>query len=914
MFNVATRLMAQLRYPKKFLIVSVLFAAPTLVLLFFVWFAAIDDIAFAKQERRGVELLKHLYPLWVSSLDTPAAGSSPSSIHLKALQQSNAEVGEDLQVAKEVTAVALQLESTSSSATDSVSSKLFDLIAQINDNSNLILDPETASYYVGDLTIGKLPSLVNDLTQAQLQIEQGQFNEQKTQLILLTAPDRLNATRQQIESAIRKVNGSEPAVAMQLQSAFQILSQQLEQYSAQYQRQIVQPLQSQQLPTPNQGELKRRRTAVIEAANQLSNLGYEQLDLLLKQRIEGRRIKLLVAFSTALIAFLSAAWLLTGFYLSTQRNLQRLKTAFQNVADGDFSIPQALSGNDELTELNVGLGRLVENLRDFSAEQINMANAHENGDIHCIMNSERFSGGYREMVERVNELVRSHTGIQMKMVALTSLYTQGEYSLHMDSMKGLKAMISTEIDHVRERMELAASEAEFTLRVKQALDQVSTPVQIADEQGKIMYYNLACKARFAQHAGLNNVSDLLHTRLNSLLQHANQLQGMVKHTRSADVRLGTGTYTVTLSPILDTEEKIVGQVVEWQDRTDELATANEIATLVNRAANGDLSGRIDLTGKTGFFAELGQNLNQLLNTNEQGLSDINQILAALARGDLTQEMTGQRKGIFDELQQNANTTISQLSQIIAEIRGASSAVADSVNSLVGGNTELTERSHRQAEASKKTAQTAAKISAMVKSNAETTASASQLASTASKQANAGRETMDQVTNAMARLTQSARQIADITSLIDGIAFQTNILALNAAVEAARAGDSGRGFAVVAAEVRNLAQRSASAAKDIKTLIDASVTEIHQGHQLATQSATQVHDVVNQVRSLTDMLKEIDHASREQSMGVNEMSQSIAAIDTDVQENRALSNRLSQNSSEMMSQTQRLDSAVSVFQT
>ncbi len=912
MFTAATQLMAQLRYPKKFLLVSILFAAPTLVLLVFVWLAAIDDINFAEQEQRGVSLLKHLHPLWVQSLDRsePSARFNPEQ--LKALEQAGQAHGAALLLEAEIETVVKSMEG--GNKTEGFSTQALGLIAQINDNSNLILDPETASYYVGDLTVGKLSSLVDILSQAQYRVAEGHFAEQKTQLVLLSAPDRLVETRKQIDSAIKKISAVEPEVAAKLQQPFNTLSQQLDEYLALYQKQIISPLQQQQTPSPDLAALNSLRDTVVQAGDQLSAEGYQQLDALLSQRIYQREMKLATAFGIALVAFLGAAWLLTGFYLSTQRNLQRLNTSFQNVADGDFSEPIALNGNDELTALNSGLSQLVANLRQFSVEQINMANAHENGDIHHVMNSEQFGGGYREMAERINELVRSHTGIEMKMVALTSLYTQGEYSVQMDNMKGLKALISTEIDHVRERMEQAAKDAEFTLRVKQALDQVSTPVQIADEQGRIIYYNLASDGRFARRAGLTNPTELLRHRLASLLQSNTQLQGMANHSRSAEVTLGDGHYTVTLSPIQDAEQTIVGQVVEWQDKTEELATASEIAGLVISAANGDLSGRIDLRGKKGFFAELGQNLNQLLSTNEQGLKDINQILAALSHGDLTQQMSGHRKGIFDELQQNANATIAQLNQIVAEIRGASTAVADTVNSLASGNTELAERSRRQAESSERTAQTATEVSAMVKRNAETTAAASQLAKTASQQANTGCETMDRVTMAMAKLTQSARQIADITSLIDGIAFQTNILALNAAVEAARAGDSGRGFAVVAAEVRNLAQRSAGAAKDIKTLIDASVTEIHQGHQLATQSAEQVHGVVNQVTSLTQMLQEIDHASREQSLGVNDMSQSIAAIDGDVQENRALSDRLSQNSNEMRTQAQRLDSAIAVFQT
>ncbi|QLG89327.1 HAMP domain-containing protein [Chitinibacter bivalviorum] len=908
----ATRLMDQLRYPKKFLLVSTLFAIPTLLLLMFVWLAGHDDIKFAQQEQRGVALLEIITPLWQQSLQT-GDGARINGDLLSALKAANQAHGEALQLSEPINKLISQA-SLGAAAQGQVSAAALALISQLNDNSNLVLDPETASYYVGDLIISKLPSLLDTLHHAQSELIGGHFEQQKSQLILLSAPDRLTETMAQMSSSIDKITVVEPQVGAILKTQWAPLATQLNAYLARYQQHIVQPLQSQQVPHPESTQFTALNLQIAQSASNLNSTGFTQLSGLLAERIHSRQIKLAFAFGVALIAFLSAAWLLAGFYLSTKRNLERLKTSFQNVADGKFADPIILDGKDELAELNTGLSQLVRNLRDFSQEQIAMANAHEDGDIHHTLPSEKFNGGYREMAERVNELVRSHTGIEMKMAALTSLYTQGEYSLQMENMKGLKSMISTEIDHVRERMQQAAQDADFTLRVKQALDQVSTPVQIADRDGRIIYYNLASDANFTLRAGLAHPSALSNYPLSQLLHSNSKLQGITEQTRNGDVQLGDGRYTVTLSPIRDAHDQIVGQVVEWQDRTAELATASEIAELVISAANGDLSGRIDLNGKTGFFAELGQNLNQLISTNEQGLNDISQILSALAHGDLTQHMTGQRSGIFDELQHNANTTIAQLSQIISEIRGASSAVAETVNSLVSGNTELAERSRRQAESSERTAQTATEISSMVKRNAETTAAASQLAKQASSQANQGRETMDRVTAAMARLTQSARQIADITSLIDGIAFQTNILALNAAVEAARAGDSGRGFAVVAAEVRNLAQRSASAAKEIKALIDTSVTEIHQGHQLATQSASQVHGVVEQVSSLTHMLQEIDNASREQSLGVDDMSQSIAAIDTDVQENRALSNRLSQNSSEMRTQALRLDSAISVFQT
>jgi methyl-accepting chemotaxis protein len=253
-----------------------------------------------------------------------------------------------------------------------------------------------------------------------------------------------------------------------------------------------------------------------------------------------------------------------------------------------------------------------------------------------------------------------------------------------------------------------------------------------------------------------------------------------------------------------------------------------------------------------------------------------------------------------------------LTRVVGHVRTGSDSVATASAQIAQGNQDLSQRTEQQASALQQTAASMEELGTTVRQNADNARQANQLAMSASEVAARGGSVVGQVVDTMRGINDSSRKIADIISVIDGIAFQTNILALNAAVEAARAGEQGRGFAVVAGEVRNLAQRSAEAAREIKALITASVERVEQGSALVDQAGTTMAEIVNSIRRVTDIMGEISSASVQQSAGVAQVGQAVSSMDQATQQNAALVEQSAAAAESLKQQAQQLVQAVAVF--
>jgi methyl-accepting chemotaxis protein-1 (serine sensor receptor) len=256
--------------------------------------------------------------------------------------------------------------------------------------------------------------------------------------------------------------------------------------------------------------------------------------------------------------------------------------------------------------------------------------------------------------------------------------------------------------------------------------------------------------------------------------------------------------------------------------------------------------------------------------------------------------------------------VTHLASVIGEVRQSSEAIHVGASEIAAGNADLSSRTEQQASALEETASSMEQLTATVKQNADNARQASGLALEASSTAERGGEVVGQVVKTMHGISNSSQQIAEITNVIDSIAFQTNILALNASVEAARAGEQGRGFAVVAGEVRNLASRSADAAKEIKELIEGAVSQIQAGSSLAESAGTTMEEVVGAVRRVTDIMDEISAASQEQSQGIDQVSQAVGQMDEVTQQNAALVQEASAAAASLEEQASRMEQAISKF--
>ncbi|MEJ2790848.1 MULTISPECIES: methyl-accepting chemotaxis protein [unclassified Pseudoxanthomonas] len=342
------------------------------------------------------------------------------------------------------------------------------------------------------------------------------------------------------------------------------------------------------------------------------------------------------------------------------------------------------------------------------------------------------------------------------------------------------------------------------------------------------------------------------------------------------------------------------------------AINGEIKRLASAAAAGDFTHRGDAEKYQYDFRDMVEGLNRLMETTDGNLADVSELLQAIARGDLTARMEGDFHGVFATMRDDANATVAQLTEIVGGIQMAATSINTAAGEIASGNNDLSRRTEQQAANLEETAASMEELTSTVRQNAESARQANQLAIGAAGVASLGGDVVGQVVTTMRDIEQSSKKIAEIISVIDGIAFQTNILALNAAVEAARAGEQGRGFAVVASEVRTLAQRSANAAKEIKGLIENSVDRVADGSALVNQAGTTMGEIVASVQRVTDIMAEISAASQEQSAGIEQVNQTITQMDETTQQNAALVEEATAAARSMEEQAGALTQSVSVF--
>jgi methyl-accepting chemotaxis protein len=360
-----------------------------------------------------------------------------------------------------------------------------------------------------------------------------------------------------------------------------------------------------------------------------------------------------------------------------------------------------------------------------------------------------------------------------------------------------------------------------------------------------------------------------------------------------------------LIPLLDSYvASIRGMLVLQQDEIDK--SAGSIDQMY-------LSARTAMIVLTCVALALGAALAWWLTIGiTQPLGEALLIAETVAGGDLSQEFKTDRGGDFGRLLSGMGDMEDTLTDLVSRIKESTDTIATASGQIAAGNQDLSQRTEEQAASLEQTAASMEELTETVKRNADNARHANQLAQSASEVAVRGGNVVGQVVDTMASINGSSKKIADIIGVIDGIAFQTNILALNAAVEAARAGEQGRGFAVVASEVRSLAQRSAAAAKEIKTLIQDSVGKVDNGAKLVDQAGSTMAEVVSAIRGVTDIMREISAASHEQTSGIEHVNRAIAQMDQVTQQNAALVEEAAAAAESMSQQAQQLVQAVSMF--
>ena len=380
----------------------------------------------------------------------------------------------------------------------------------------------------------------------------------------------------------------------------------------------------------------------------------------------------------------------------------------------------------------------------------------------------------------------------------------------------------------------------------------------------------------------------------------------------AEIVVAGITFKVNASYIEGPDGEYMGNMVEWQDLTEIKDAEKQIQNIIQAATEGRLDDRIDHATYDGGMKAIASGVNDLVETFSLPLRAIGSVLGDLSEGNLDIQANGEYLGEIKDLMDAANTTIGNLRDSIGNISTASGNIAVATSEIAAGNADLSNRTEQQAAELEETAASVEELTSTVQQTASNSKRANDLAEGASSLATKGGDVVKDAVVAMSEINSSSKKIADIIGVIDEIAFQTNLLALNAAVEAARAGEHGRGFAVVASEVRNLAQRSAGAAKEIKLLINDSTDKVNEGTKLVDESGEVLGQIVTSVQEVSALISDIAAASSEQAAGIEQVNASVTNLDSVTQQNAALVEESSAAAMSLQDQSGTLDKATSFF--
>jgi len=610
-----------------------------------------------------------------------------------------------------------------------------------------------------------------------------------------------------------------------------------------------------------------------------------------------------LALNTRLVAGSSQAWwdtamIATGLLtvtalaywlcsVSLRGPLERMLQVVENVAgSGDFSKRMAVESQDELGRIGYAFNILLDDVESACTEIGHVMHCMMVGDL-----SNRITGGMKGRLADMKQSVNvAADGVQQAMKAVLEL--------------------SNALDQGRLNHRVSAQvQGEFKRTVDQTTQGMSTLKKVVDDIGRVMQglaQGILDQRVEAEASGdldllkqnFNLSLDTLESTLNDVTRIAAGLaEGDLSQT---SIKEFPGAFGQTQRGVCQTVSALSGMITE-------------IEGMVEAAAmQGNFSLRSNLDGKRGYVRTLSELLNRLSEVIEASLSDFMRVAGGLAQGDLTQKVTRQYPGMLGKTKDGINGTVDHLTELVQRIIESEGLVSSASKELAIGNADLAQRTSEQASALQETSASLEELSSSVKEKSEHAAHADRLAREATQIAMKGGEVVQRSVKTMTKVTDASARIADIIGVIDGIAFQTNILALNAAVEAARAGDHGRGFAVVAGEVRTLAQRSATAAKEIRNLISASVEEAHNGANEVNLAGKTMQEVVKAITQVTRIMAEINDSSTLQSASIEEISRAVQQMDEVTQQNSALVEESASVAETLENQAEKLTQAVAVF--
>jgi methyl-accepting chemotaxis protein len=922
--------MGSVSFPTKALIVSLVFLLPTVLLGYFFISAQNEQMAFTAKERLGVEAFQRVKPiatgvLKIRNATRAALGGFDSSSMFEtakvetdaALQQFDkylAESGDPLTLKAEfgklrtAWATALKARNGIDEAGRTVFGPLVTsldkLISSIGDASNLALDPDIDSYYMFSTLYG-MSSMSENLGQlwgwgtyavAMSQSARKDI-DQKDHLRYAVWSASVKSSLTTSKEFLDKVFAYNPVIKAKLD--LDTLDDVRAFYDFAKDVQVLAKGPDSAAQFYNKGE------KAVMRLQSFYDKGLPALDDILVARINGLKQKLMVSAVLVAILLLVAGYLFYSFFLITNGGMVTIKRHLQELADGDLSnLPLPPTGKDETADVLNSLISVHGVLADFQAAQSEMSRQQDLGAMDYRIPTRGLSGAYGTMAHSVNALVESNIALTMKTVDMAAGYADGKLDVAMDRLPGQKLRISEAMDKVQKSLKDAAEAATFNQRIRLSLDSLPVCVTVSNAQAMLVHATPPAKELLKLFGGPTFDTDKFYgNKLSTLFKNPDdsaRFDQAVRSGETVDMEIQGRKLRLLARPVLNAAREPIGRITQWLDRTEEILSEQEVSRIVNAAANGDLSGRVSLQGKTGFFGVLAAAMNQLIDTSEGAIADTAKAFDALSQGDLTHRISGDYQGLFGQIRDSANSTAENLTRVMDEVRSAADALTGAANQVSATAQSLSQAASEQAASVEETSSQIDVMSASISQNSDNARVTDGMATKASKEAADGGSAVSQTVLAM-------KQIAAKIGIVDDIAYQTNLLALNAAIEAARAGEHGKGFAVVAAEVRKLAERSQKAAKEIGDLAGSSVSTAERAGKL-------LDEIVPSIQKTSELVQEIAAASSEQSESVLQIGGAMGQLSKATQQNASASEELAATSEELSGQAEQLQQSIAFFKT
>ena len=703
------------------------------------------------------------------------------------------------------------------------------------------------------------------------------------------------------------------------------------------------------------GEGSTKFTASIEAINELvevkTKIAQEKYEGSVQTFMDTKNI-MLAASAGGIVLGLLFGWLLAR---SISRNLKEVNLAAGKLAAGDYSARAAVATKDEVGQLGQSFNSMAEQIQESVVKMTVVQTSLDNSTGNVLMCDRNFVVTYinkaalsklKVLESEIRKVLPNFSADQIVGTCIDTFHKVPDRQRRLladpknlphkaDIQLGPLTLALTVSAIVSERGEYLGNtlewedvtqkrknERDMTI-LKNSLDNSTGNVLMCDRNFVVTYINKAAlsKLKVLEHEVRKvipsfNTDKIVGTCIDTFHKVPDMQRRLLADPKNlphrAEIKLGPLTLSLIVSAIVSESGEYLGNTLEWADVTAQKKAQVEVDRLITAAAAGQLGERINAEEFEGFFKSLSQGVNKMLDAVVTPLHEAQGVLTSLAANDLTKTMTGTYQGEFEQMKSSLNSALTNLSSTMALVREAVDSVSAGAEQITKGNEDLSQRTSEQASSLEETSASMEEMTSTVKQNADNAKQANQLAIAARDTADKGGAVTVKAVEAMGEINKSSKKIADIITVIDEIAFQTNLLALNAAVEAARAGEHGRGFAVVAAEVRNLAQRSATAAKEIKGLINESIQRVNDGSELVNQSGKTLEEIVNSVKRVTDIIAEISAASQEQASGIDQVNKAIMSMDETTQQNAALVEETTSASQSMKEQAKELMRQVEVF--